>query len=273
MFRRHLTLWLCAALLAACGTNSFAQFKVIRPFVRGPSEANSPLGTFSASGSVLYGTGSLGGANNYGAVFRINADGSGYTTLHSFTGGTDDGASPSGSLTQVGPTLYGVTPGGGSNGLGIIFMMATDGTGFTILHHFSGDNGAGPGGSLTLVGTSLYGVAEGGAEGGGTIFRIDLDGSAFTNLYSAPRWTPLNCSLTLSGSALYGTTSGGGAQGVGTVFRINLDGSGYTVLHNFAGYPVNGGQPGSSALAVVGSTLYQKHRRWRRQQSRHDLPD
>ena len=44
------------------------------------------------SSNMLYGTTSSGGPNGGGTVFTINTDGSGFKTLHFFTG--SDGASP-----------------------------------------------------------------------------------------------------------------------------------------------------------------------------------
>src|SRR5437870_3540184 len=40
--------------------------------------------------------------------------------------------------------------------------------------------------------------------------------------------------LILSGSTLYGTTTGGGSADFGTVFKVNTDGTDFTNLHSFA---------------------------------------
>ena len=42
-----------------------------------------------ATNGSLYGTTYGGGTSNFGTVFTINRDGSGFSPLHSFTGGTD----------------------------------------------------------------------------------------------------------------------------------------------------------------------------------------
>src|SRR5206468_2874221 len=59
--------------------------------------------------------------------------------------------------------------------------------------------------------------------------------------------------LVLSGSTLYGTTSGGGGSGYGTVFKINTNGTGFTNVHNFiysdGAYPLAG-------LILSGNILY-----------------
>src|SRR5947207_10654182 len=73
-----------------------------------------------------------------------------FTTLYSFTatipytndvGGVfytnTDGAAPVGGLTLSGDTLYGTTPFGGTSGVGTVFKVKTDGTGFTTLYSFT----------------------------------------------------------------------------------------------------------------------------------------
>src|SRR6185503_11246789 len=69
----------------------------------------------------------------------------------------------------------------------------TDGTSFTNLHNFTAisgslftnSDGANPFAALILSGSTLYGTANGGgSSGNGTVFRINTDGTGFTNLYS-----------------------------------------------------------------------------------------
>ena len=78
--------------------------------------------------------------------------------LHSFTGGASDGSYPFGSLTLSGLKLYGLTTGGGSSDGGTLFCVNTDGTGFGLLHNFTGavGDGASPLGSLTLSGSKIW---------------------------------------------------------------------------------------------------------------------
>ena len=94
-----------------------------------------------------------------GTVFRINTDGSGYSVLKSFNG--SDGNNPMAELVLSGGTLYGTTRFGGlSNaptpyGLGTVFKLNTDGSGYTVLKAFSGDT---PMAGLVLSGRTLYGT-------------------------------------------------------------------------------------------------------------------
>src|SRR5439155_12988623 len=160
--------------------------------------------------------------------------------------------------------LYG-TAGGGTSGDGMVFGVNADGTGFTNLHNFSpaisnslGINTNSDGirtAGLVLTGSTLYGVTVyGGSFGNGTLFKLNKDGTAFTNLYNFSSFNGYftnagagfgtgtnaeganpSASLTLSADNLYlfGTTENGGMFGQGTMFKVNTDGTGFTILHSF----------------------------------------
>lgn len=149
-------------------------------------------------------------------------------TLHEFSGGSADGASPYHGVPYVsGSTLYGLTRDGGAYGAGTAFRMNTDGTGFTVLHTFAGGerDGGDPYGSLTLSGSTFYGMTSlGGLGGWGTLFRMNMDGTGLTLLHGfsgSNGRMPLG-SLTLSGSTLYGMTLMGGDGNFGTVFHFAI---------------------------------------------------
>jgi uncharacterized repeat protein (TIGR03803 family) len=217
-----------------------------------------------------------------------------FTTLHSFTPTINsgppyptltnsDGAEPLGELiaNASGSTLYGTTTFGGSSGVGTVFAVNTDGTGFTNLYSFTANNGPGytdytnsdgayPYAGLTLSGNTLYGTARaGGTHKNGTVFAVNTDGTGFTNLHTFIGSDGANpdAGLILSGNTLYGTTTAGSSSGSannGTVFAVNTDGTGFTNLHSFAagGYdPSNGftnsdGANPEAGLILSGQTLY-----------------
>jgi uncharacterized repeat protein (TIGR03803 family) len=195
-------------------------------------------------------------------------------------------------LLLSGNILYGT--GCDSAGDRSLFAVRTDSTGFTNLHIFpppttnssgiyTNSDGLGPAG-LILTGSTLYGVAVGGGSfGNGTLFKLNMDGTAFTNLYSfsgfsgyytnsgASFGTGTNtdgaspsASLTLSTNNLYliGTTERGGMFAQGTVFKVNTDGTGFAVLHSFT--PLSNGDFGTNsdganphtALVLSGNTVY-----------------
>ena len=249
-----------------------AQYTILHEFTGNTGDGAGPwYSTLTPIGTNLYGmtTGGFATNGNWGGVlFQIQADGSGYTNLHTFASTVDDGRTPYGSLTLVGTNLYGMTYAGGTNnGVGgVIFQIQTDGSGYTNLHSFAGGAGDGwaPYGNLTLAadGTTLYGMTwQGGASGNGVIFRIQADGSGYTNLHEFAGGTDdgqePRGSLTLStdGTTLYGTTEWGGVSNVGVIFQIYTDGSGYTNLYSFGSSTNSGGNPNSD-LTLSGTNLY-----------------
>jgi uncharacterized repeat protein (TIGR03803 family) len=104
-------------------------YAVIRSFA-GQHDGANPAGGLVLVGNTLYGTTEDGGNSwlDYGTVFKVNTDGSGYAVLKSFTGG--DGRYPSAALVLAGSTLYGTTDCGGHEfsaynfGYGVVFGVA-----------------------------------------------------------------------------------------------------------------------------------------------------
>jgi uncharacterized repeat protein (TIGR03803 family) len=236
----------------------------------GNGDGANPQAGLILSGTTLYGTAVTGGNWGRGTVFAVSTDGTGFTTLYSFSYGSD-GAFPQAGLILSGNTLYGTAVTGGSSGAGTVFAVSTDGAGFTTLHSFNYSDGANPWAGLILSGNTLYGTANrGGNSDGGMVFAVHTDGTGFTNLYS---FTTLNNStnsdgaepsagLILSGNTLYGTAGYGGSSGDGTVFAVHTDGTGFTNLYSFTArsgpYPStnsDGANP-EAGLILSGNTLY-----------------
>ena len=90
----------------------------------GVNEGTVAVSELTLVNGQLYGTTSTGGATGAGTVFRVDEDGSDYEILHSFAGGTADGANPIGQMEFDGFSLYGMTTGGGLNNRGVIFAVA-----------------------------------------------------------------------------------------------------------------------------------------------------
>jgi uncharacterized repeat protein (TIGR03803 family) len=243
----------------------------------------SPAGSPGAgTAGTLYGTASVGGeAGGYGTVFSLNPDGTGFTLLHDFTGGSD-GNGPAAGLVLSSNTLYGTTINGGNHDEGVVFAVDTGGTNFTVLHHFTARNypytnsdGGNPYCQLILSSNILYGTASDGGKGNsGTVFALNLANTNFTVLHNfAATKDDANDNLTnsdganpyarllLSSNTLYGTTSSGGTGGAGTVFAINLANTNFTVLHSFAAVNfltltnTDGTSP-YDGLILSGNTLY-----------------
>lgn len=230
--------------------------RVVHSFTGGAGGAG-PGGTLVLSGSTLYGVAG-GGTPEGGIIYSIGKDGSNYRVLHFFSG-MSDGFYPTGSLVLGGSTLYGMTSDGGGMNSGTIFAIDTDGSNYRILHSFSFSDGSHPGGTLILSDSTLYGMTLEGITLGGNIFSINTDGSNFKILHIFPEndrdgYCPWG-GLVLSGSTMYGMTSGGGKSYFGVIFAINTDGSYYRILHSFSGGTADGREPWGD-LALSGGLLY-----------------
>jgi uncharacterized repeat protein (TIGR03803 family) len=166
-------------------------FTILYSFT-GFDDGAQPYAGLILSGNTLYGTAYSGGSSGSGTVFAVNTDGTGFTTVYSFTGGSD-GADPRAGLILSGNTLYGTASGGGSSGSGTVFAVNTNGTGFATLYsftaasgsypHYINSDGVDPEGVLILSGNILYGTArQGGSSGCGTVFAVNTVGRSFTTL-------------------------------------------------------------------------------------------
>jgi uncharacterized repeat protein (TIGR03803 family) len=221
-------------------------------------DGSYPIAGVILSGNTLYGTTADGGNPGAGTVYAINTDGTGYTILHNFAGGSDGSGPSFGGLLLVGNTLYGTASGGGSTGT--VFKVNIDGTGFTNLVTFTNTNpGAEPTGGLVMANGTLYGTTfRGGSANAGQIFAVNPDGSGFVDLFDftddTPGFNPY-AGLVYSDGRLYGTTDSGGEQSPsGTVFAVNTNGTGFTSLHTFS-TPVYNSTLNVSTN-IDGATLY-----------------
>ena len=160
-------------------------YAVLHFFAGGASDGANPMGSLIAKGTWLYGMTWHGGTNDTGTLFKIGTNGTGFALVHTFSGDVSDGAYPYGSLVSKGSMLYGMTTWGGAIGVGTIFKINANGTGFAQLHSFSGaTDGQLPYGSLMIKGSALYGMTnQGGSGNEGTIFKINTSGTGFTTLH------------------------------------------------------------------------------------------
>jgi uncharacterized repeat protein (TIGR03803 family) len=204
-------------------------YVVLKSFRVYSTNGYSPYGTLVLSDGTLYGATASGGTSDYGTVYKINTDGSGFTILKSFNG--HDGQGPLAGLILSGTTLYGTTYWGGSSwsnaytGNGTVFKINTDGSGFEVLRQFAGNDGSGPYATVVLGGTKVYGATRyGGSSGKGTLFQLNTNGSDFTvlkNFNGSDGANPL-AEMTLLDTTLYGTTATGGNFNAGVIFSLSI---------------------------------------------------
>jgi uncharacterized repeat protein (TIGR03803 family) len=98
------------------------------------SDGADPVAGLVLSHNILFGTASAGGTGGNGTIFRINTDGTGFTTLYNFTPvftnrvyaalTNADGANPAGDLLLSSNVLYGTAENGGTSGLGTVFALS-----------------------------------------------------------------------------------------------------------------------------------------------------
>jgi uncharacterized repeat protein (TIGR03803 family) len=191
-----------------------------------------------------------------------------YVRLRSFGFGQfSTGASPYSWLVEgSNAKLYGTTLDGGSNGLGVIFQVNKDGSGYHIVHHFTGatNDGASPYAGL-LVGRdgALYGTASaGGASQIGVVFKFNVGGSGFQLMHSFAGYQGSDGSSPYGGliqgqdSLLYGTARDGGTNGSGIVFKLGTNGLNYGIVYNFGATYTDGYSPYGGVIQGSDGRLY-----------------
>jgi uncharacterized repeat protein (TIGR03803 family) len=210
----------------------------------------------------LYGATTVEGGDGFGTVFKITPNGS-FTTVYSFTNGTDGIGPTSGLIQALDGNFYGVTSGG-SLARGNVFRMDTNGI-VTNLYTFNGANNGGEPNAL-VQGTDgyFYGTTAHSTIGSlqfyGIILRMDAKGNLgplYTLNFFDGHYPAAGLVQATDGN-FYGTTHHGGAFGSGlgngTIFRIAPNGA-FATLASFDGF--NGGaHPAAALLEGPDGNLY-----------------
>ena len=196
----------------------------------------------AGSAGQLHGVSVYQGANGEGCLFKLDTNGANYQVTWSFSPSGGDGYDPgefgldgaNGLLEASDGRLYGVTAQGGSSDLGTVFSMNMDGSGYQLLHQFSGTNGEGTAPIAGLVegkDHALYGsTSTDPINYAGAIFKISMDGSEFQVLHTFggslnnDGASPQGSLVQDTNGVLYGVTGYGGANCGGTVFSVTTNG-------------------------------------------------
>lgn len=147
----------------------------------GPPDGDLPSGGLTLLGGRLYGETYRGGnctrngAVGCGTLFTVTAAGK-ERVLYNFAR-KGDGIEPTGGLSAIEGTLYGVTPAGGRQGQGTVFSFAPP-RAEKVLYNFkapyNGPGGSSPMNRPSLFRGMLYGTAQnGGAYGDGVVFALN----------------------------------------------------------------------------------------------------
>ncbi len=223
-------------------------------FSGGPDGGKPHGDLITGADGNFYGTTSAGGASGKGTIFSITPDGA-FTSLYSFTGGSD-GANPFAPLLLASDgNFYGTTTAGGANGGGTVFQMMPGGL-LTPLFSFAASDGNSPyAGLVQGLDGNFYGrtVNPAAMRGGGTIFKLAPDGN-LTTLFTFPNGTDDGISSVALGQGkdgrFYGTTGSGGTSRTGTVFAITPDGA-LTTLYSFSGLSAGTNADGAVPVASL----------------------
>ena len=222
---------LAAALVLCVGALAGAQtVATVYNFAGGTSSGANPWYVTLVQGTdgQLYGTTYNGGSHGIGTAFKVTTSGT-FTLLHSFAGGSSDGANPTGGLTLGSDgNFYGTTNLGGAGNEGVVFKMTTTGT-VTVLHSFNDStDGAFPW-AAPILGSdgNFYGTASGGAGGQGLVYKITTTGT-YTTVFpfdSVHGTSPIAAPTQGSNGNLYIPVSEGGSSYCGTIVEMTTAGA------------------------------------------------
>jgi uncharacterized repeat protein (TIGR03803 family) len=231
-----------------------SDFTTIHTFAGTGGPDSAPM---EASDGRLYGIVGTGNPFLYGGIYSINRNGSGYSLVRAFTGTTGPtlgkGAGAETLIEGPGGLLFGATPTGGSNDVGVIFSIEKDGDPYTLLHQFSPAGIHTCDGGVTLASDGfLYGTCNGGgAFGRGGVFRIATNGSGFEVIHeftdSNDGYSSFDPLVEGTDGYLYGVAFYS-ASNNGSVFRLPKSGDAFAVLHRFSIAPSDGAQPASPLI-------------------------
>jgi len=151
--------------------------------VFGFTDGSKPLSLMQASDGNVYGTTVQGGRINWGVLYKIDPRTTGiFSVLTDFPIPTDNsyaqGNVPFAGVVE-GPDhyLYGATAAGGLYGRGLLYRIARDGSGYTVVHDFdSGPHGRRPLTVPMIIGDTIYGMTYlGGTFDAGVIYRFRMN--------------------------------------------------------------------------------------------------
>jgi uncharacterized repeat protein (TIGR03803 family) len=248
------------------------------PFADGAGPYAPP--TIGPDGA-LYGTTYAGGSVSAGTVYRMEPDGSSYSILYNFQGGTTDGAQPDCALAVGNDgTLYGATQYGGvptsAYAEGTVFAINPDGSNYRIVHSFLGYDAAGfqpvaviQGQDGALYGESTYfwDQTYGTNFLFGVVWRLDTSGGDIEALHTFGLETGDGFVIApglvqATDGTLYGITAytyepnGADSSDTGAVFAMQPDGGGYSILHDFGSTSGDGFDPGCPPVIGADGALY-----------------
>lgn len=211
----------------------------------------------------IWGITSTGGAGNAGTLFRMNADGTGYTKMSEFS------AELQGAVTNYNNpiiasdgNLYGTLANGGKYGSGVIYKYDLTNNTYTVVYNFQDLNGTTPWSELfEHTDGKFYGTtSSGGTYNLGVLFSFDKSSNTYEVLYNFDGEngsTPASPPRAGANGKLYGTTSRGGSSNSinGTFYEYDPATETFTKKFNFDG-GAGGSKPFSAPRLASNNKLY-----------------
>jgi uncharacterized repeat protein (TIGR03803 family) len=251
--------------------------QVLYSFNNNGSDGQTPYsGLIADSEGNLYGTTTLGGTANCGAIFELSPSGSSWNEkiLYSFKS-NGDGCEPyAGLIFDASGNLYGTTYIGGGYGQGTVFELVSNGQGAwteRLLYALHASQGSSPIGGVVFDSSgNLYGTTVAGGtgyctDGCGTVFKLAPTAKgqwSETILHSFQANTdgmwPYSGLMFDSSGNLYGTTFGGGVYAAGTVYELKPSGNTWneSLLYSFQPNGSDGISPASGLIMDGSGNLY-----------------
>jgi uncharacterized repeat protein (TIGR03803 family) len=199
-------------------------FTVLHTFTGGADGEFPEHGVVSDMAGNLYGVTAFGGAFGNGSVFKIDTAGN-FSTVYSFTGGTDGGFLYGGMAIDSDGTLYGSTANGGANSAGTVFKLAQDGTLTTLYDFTGGADGASPEGDMLLLGKDLFSTASAGGDPTcmcGVVYELTSTGKLkVQHTFTGTDGSGYSAGLALKNGVFYSTVQYGAFLQNGAVYSLS----------------------------------------------------
>lgn len=259
-------------------------FTNIHEFVGNPEDGALPNSLVQGADGMIYGTTTMGGrtSKQYGTIFRIQPDGSGYEMLFDPGANQDNPGGGQPELTAVASSgnFYGV---GGYTELirfspiyaQVDVLISTSGSTRTVnrpggkMNIPNPDQGKAIGPIIPGPENRLYGSsAQGGRTQKGAIFSIDSDGGDYKTLHEfaidqQEGVAPAESLVLGNDGLLYGVTQKGGtgtqrgdSTGRGTIFRLRADGSNFEVVKHLGADLREGSGPSGALIAGADGAIF-----------------
>ena len=196
------------------------QYQKLFEFKNPKTQGIYPFGRLVRKGNVLYGATKQGGIHNYGVLYQIDINGSGFKVLHNFDSFLNQ-VYPNATPILIDTWFYGSKGYNATNiSAGVLYKVSINGNFFKIIGA-SNSNLFSP--NLVYKNGHIFGeTSKGGFYNKGTLYKLRVKDEVFTFLNDFNGYNgvePIG-ELLLDDQFIYGTASKGGTKNLGTLFKF-----------------------------------------------------